>query len=86
MKNKYPCPCCGYHTLSEEPGSYGICPVCYWEDDKFQRENPDYAGGANHISLNEGIANYRKFGACEARFLPLVREPLGEEMSDEKES
>jgi hypothetical protein len=25
---RYPCPCCGYLVLDEEPGSYEICPIC----------------------------------------------------------
>lgn len=47
----YPCPCCGAKTISE-PGQYEICDVCDWEDDPVQSAEPDYAGGANHISLN----------------------------------
>ena len=31
-----PCPCCGYLVFDEEPGSYSICPICYWEDDAVQ--------------------------------------------------
>jgi hypothetical protein len=29
---RYPCPCCGYPTLTER-GGYDICPLCGWEDD-----------------------------------------------------
>ncbi|MBD2546814.1 CPCC family cysteine-rich protein, partial [Planktothricoides raciborskii] len=30
----YPCPCCGYHTLTAPPPeTYSICPICCWEDD-----------------------------------------------------
>ncbi len=53
VKGKYPCPCCGCHTLSEAEASYEICPVCGWEDDLVQKEDPDFAGGANESSLNE---------------------------------
>lgn len=52
--NKYQCPCCGNMTLDEEPpGTYEICPICGWEDDEVQFNNPDYKGGANILSLNE---------------------------------
>lgn len=54
IMNKYKCPCCGYYTLNEPPnGTYNICPVCFWEDDIVQLDNPDYANGANKVSLNE---------------------------------
>jgi len=46
------CPVCGKHTFIEDDG-YEICPICKWEDDKLQRDYPDYRGGANYISLNE---------------------------------
>jgi hypothetical protein len=31
---------------------YEICSVCEWEDDLYQRANPDAGGGANKLSLN----------------------------------
>ena len=50
---KYKCPCCGNDTLMEEPpGTFEICPLCHWEDDNVQFDDPDYAGGANLLSLN----------------------------------
>lgn len=27
------CPCCGYFTLVDPPGSYETCPVCSWRED-----------------------------------------------------
>lgn len=48
---------------------YDICPVCFWERDLYQEKNPDYAGGANKVSLNEARKNYSEFGACEKRFM-----------------
>lgn len=77
---KYHCPCCGYRTLDDGPGCFDICPVCYWEDDNFQRDNPDYKGGANDISLNEARENYKKIGAISSEFSDNVRPPLDEEM------
>lgn len=46
------CPCCGAGLLTEK-GAYEICPVCGWEDDPVQRRDPDFAGGANRLSLCE---------------------------------
>ena len=79
---KYRCPCCGYFTL-EEVGTYEICPVCFWEDDPSQENDPEMEGGANELSLLESRKNFREFGACEERFAKRVREPLPEEMEDE---
>jgi hypothetical protein len=50
----YACPCCDRLTLDEPPpGTYAICGVCGWEDDRVQFRDPDYRGGANTISLRE---------------------------------
>jgi hypothetical protein len=62
----YPCPCCGQKTLDEEqPGTYDICSICFWEDDPVQFDKPDYEGGANHVSLNQARRNFLEFGACD---------------------
>ena len=49
------CPCCRQKTLPTEH-MFDICPVCGWEDDNVQFDDPDFRGGANFFSLNE----YRK--------------------------
>jgi hypothetical protein len=69
----YPCVCCGHLTLDEPPGSFDICPVCFWEDDAVQLRWPDWPGGANRPCLIEGQRTYRQLGACEERLLPHVR-------------
>lgn len=38
VETLFPCPCCGYRTLTEsfnpkEGTGYDICPYCNWEDD-----------------------------------------------------
>lgn len=54
MKNVdiFQCPCCGNGCFSEH-GGYEICPICLWEDDPLQSEDPTYRGGANKYSLIE---------------------------------
>ena len=52
------CACCGFNTLPEYP--YEICDVCSWQDDGVQNDNPDMAGGANPLSLNEYRAKWLK--------------------------
>lgn len=46
------CPVCGKHIFPEE-NSFDICPVCNWEDDADQEENPNEENGANRMSLNQ---------------------------------
>lgn len=72
-KNGYTCPCCGYLTFGEWPGSYEICRVCFWEDDPVQALDPWFEGGANKPSLIQAQANYAEFGAMERRFIENVK-------------
>lgn len=48
------CKICGLGNIE---GEYSICMFCGWEDDDIQNEQPDYMGGANHMSFNQ----YKKF-------------------------
>ena len=80
MKQKYSCPCCEFLTLdAPPPGTYEICPVCAWEDDPVQFNDPDYIGGANQISLNQAKNNFIKTGAADAALRRKVRPPREEE-------
>ena len=77
----YPCPCCGYLTLSQEAdGTYELCPICFWEDDGVQLDDPDYEGGANTVSLKQAQRNFLEFGASEKRFVRNVRQPTGDDV------
>ena len=76
----FACLCCGSLTLpGEPPGTYAVCPVCMWEDDPVQGENPLVTGGANRVSLAEARDNYASFGASEGRLVCLVRPPTDDE-------
>ena len=56
---KFNCACCGQPTLEYE--DFGeICPVCGWEDDGVQQDDPDFPGGANKLSLNQYKAEFEK--------------------------
>lgn len=81
MKN--PCPCCGHLVFADAPGSYDICPVCFWEDDGVQLRWTDYAGGANRPSLIESQGSYAQHGAMEARFMAIVRPAAVDDPLDE---
>jgi hypothetical protein len=76
----YPCPCCGYETLPQEAGgTYELCPICFWEDDVVQLEDPDFEGGANRVSLRQAQRNFVAFGACEEWAVDHVRKPTSAE-------
>lgn len=66
----------------EPPGSYVICDYCGWEYDIVQLVFPDDDGGPNHVSLFEAQMNYRQFGACERRCLPIVEKPSVDAIRD----
>jgi hypothetical protein len=78
----FPCPCCGYLVFDSAPGSYDICPICYWEDDIWQLRFPHEAGGANTVSLVEGQANFVAYGACEDHVREYTRKPRPNEQRD----
>lgn len=83
MVTNYPCPCCGYKTFDQEPnGSHEICAVCFWEDDPVQLADPDFADGANPMSLRQAQKNFLAFGACDREMLPNVRQPAEDEQRD----
>lgn len=50
------CPVCGERVLL----FFDVCEVCGWENDPLQYDDPDYAGGANCISLNEARRAHTK--------------------------
>lgn len=77
---RFSCPCCGFLTLPERsPGSLEICHVCFWQDDMVGFNRPSVAIGSNAVSLEDARTNYRRFGACEQRFIADVRPPRPEE-------
>lgn len=59
VEELFPCPCCGFRTLTEsfnpkEGTGYDICPYCKWEDDGTTDID-------KYCSINRGsISDYRK--------------------------
>ncbi len=84
MSNLYTCPCCGYKTLNEKAGgTFEICPVCFWEDDPEQFEDPEYVGGANGgVSLRQAQKNFLELGACSEDMVDKVRKPKDYDKKD----
>lgn len=52
VKRKINCPVCGKYTF-KEADDFDICPICWWENDGLQYDEPDFSGGANDMSLNQ---------------------------------
>ena len=50
------CPVCNGYVFKYE---FDICPVCMWQHDMVQEEDPDYNGGANKMSLNQAREAFR---------------------------
>lgn len=78
----FTCPCCGYEVFDEYPGSYEICPICFWEDDVFQLYFPHQGSGPNHASLVEAQVNFIQFGACDRAMAKNVRSPGADDVRD----
>ena len=53
------CPCCREFYFTER-NAFEICPVCGWEDDRVQRRDPFFRGGANEESLIEARSAFLK--------------------------
>jgi hypothetical protein len=52
------CMCCQRNSLPSR-SAYEICPVCGWQDDDIQNDDPDLEGGANEMSLNQAKEAYK---------------------------
>jgi hypothetical protein len=80
LGSQFPCPCCGYLTLPEEPpGTFFICPVGRWDDDNLQFDNVNLRGGANRVSLKQAQANFGRLAKSDPDRRGEVRSPLPHE-------
>ncbi len=78
---KFSCPCCGHFTISSPtPGSWEVCPVCFWED-SIGSEDSWGADWEDDLLLAQRA--YLKMGASHADWLGKVRTPLPDEMRSE---
>jgi len=71
---RYPCPCCGYPTLSER-GGFEICELCRWEDDGQDDPHADEVwGGPNgRYSLSEARQNFKSYLIMYSPDIPTKR-------------
>ena len=68
------CPCCDYFSLAER-GKCLVCPVCFWEDDCEDPDNPQWEASSDlndDCTLEEARANFGKYGAWRERFSSVV--------------
>ncbi|MET9876263.1 CPCC family cysteine-rich protein [Actinacidiphila glaucinigra] len=85
VDTRRPCPCCGRLVFDVEdgwPGSYAICPVCFWEDDHVQLRWPFMPVGSNRVPLVQAQQNYQAYGACDQYGRLFVRPPADDEPLD----
>lgn len=77
MKNSNThCPCCEIFDHGEKMGNtFLICPICNWEDDGVQLDNPDYEGGANDLSLNQAKEIFAREQACADNRIIFMSKP-----------
>lgn len=75
----YPCPCCGYKTLTVRK----VHEICFWQDDGQGDEDADtIRDGPNHdLSLTQARNNFKEFGASSLRRREYARPPLPSEGS-----
>ena len=59
--DKLQCPCCGESTI-EERNDNEICPICGWEDDWWDSNNPDSLPSCNWLTLNEARKMFKETG------------------------
>lgn len=79
------CPCCNNYTIeSDDEVIVDICEVCFWQYDLTSHSKPSKMSGANGITLNDAIKNYKEYGACKKEFSQkkLVRKPFFEELPE----
>ena len=71
---RYACRCCGCLTLPERPpGTFNICPVCWWEDDSPEDYHRNRRPGPNRVTLEEAQDNYRVLGVSDPAYSARVR-------------
>src|SRR6218665_3551293 len=73
-KNMQQCACCDYFSLAER-GKCLICPVCFWEDDCENPNNPKWDSPSDlndDLTLKEARSNFKKFGAWNEKFSKIV--------------
>lgn len=78
----FPCPCCGCLTfpVPKEEAIAFICPVCYWENDVFEPGEDAPSDENRGMTLRQGRANYRKWGAVREDLVGCARPPRPEEV------
>lgn len=77
FRDRFFCPCCDLPTLRSR-SDFGICTICFWEDDgQDSADADDVRGGPNHdYSLTEARRN---FAAHRTMYRPEDRKAFARE-------
>lgn len=49
------CPVCSQYDFKED---FDLCPICHWQHDRVQENDPAFWGGANDLCLNDYRAEW----------------------------
>ncbi|MCR5719638.1 MAG: hypothetical protein K6F84_03650 [Lachnospiraceae bacterium] len=79
---KHPCPCCGCLTYPVVPAKEAgfICPVCFWENDLYIKNEEEPSDANKGLTLKEAKRNYLDWGASDLKLKKYVRKPLPDEI------
>jgi hypothetical protein len=70
-------------VFGQPPGSYEICPICFWEDDAVQLVFPTtLGGGANRPTLQAAQQNFGRTGAADSHSAHGVRRVRPDDVRD----
>lgn len=72
------------HLLKCIENLISILMANLWEDDPVQFYDPDYRGGANHISLRKAQQNFIEYGACDEESVKFVKKPTEKDLKGSK--
>ena len=87
MDRLFACVWSGFARLRQPPpGTFQICPVCFWDDDDVQYQDPLYRGGANSVSLAEALESFLQLGAISKEHRTHVRPPTDRERNGQSDS
>lgn len=82
------CPCCFNFSLKiyqEFTLIVDICPVCYYQFDKYCHSSPCDCRGANPVTLFDAQQNYLEMGASDNTVIRFTRKPKINELPENNE-
>jgi hypothetical protein len=66
------CSCCDHITVQNRARNE-VCPVCFWEDDGTELNQPNEPSASNeNLTLRDARLNFKELGCCNVRWLTRV--------------